>query len=340
MSLRPDHKIKSFNTFRSLDARNRHTSEANRWREPGDITNVPAMSEAFTTYSSYMYDILLEKGNYLRCSYMTLGYNLKPEWLHKIGFSTARLSFTAKNLFTISSYSGIDPALMGSFGLSEFPEIYDYFKCWILKLKEMKKLFLYVTLILSFTSCEKYLEVKPSNILALKTYDDVKSLLGSHLKLYTVTFFSSHELAGTNVPWRTDDLYLFFGFYSDDLNTDTWLNGNWMANNKRALYTNSLNWQNTTMPGTIWGNYFSNIGFYNTIIDELANVSASQEEKDIVEQEARFLRAWYLFKVLQYFSPYHSNELGIPFNTDSQAVGSYNKQRKTQAQVYRFLIDE
>ena len=52
----------------------------------------------------------------------------------------------------------------------------------------MKKLFLYVTLILSFTSCEKYLEVKPSNILALKTYDDVKSLLGSNLKLYTVTF--------------------------------------------------------------------------------------------------------------------------------------------------------
>ena len=101
------------------------------------------------------------------------------------------------------------------------------------------------------------------------------------------------------------------------MNTDTWLNGNWMANNKRALYTNSLNWQNTTMPGTIWGNYFSNIGFYNTIIDELANVSASQEEKDIVEQEARFLRAWYLFKVLQYFSPYHSNDLGIPFNTDS-----------------------
>ena len=110
------HKIKSFNTFRSLDARNRHTSEANRWREPGDITNVPAMSEVYTSYSSYMYDILLEKGNYLRCSYMTLGYNLKPEWLHKIGFSTARLSFTAKDLFTISSYSGIDPALMGSFG--------------------------------------------------------------------------------------------------------------------------------------------------------------------------------------------------------------------------------
>ena len=156
----------------------------------------------------------------------------------------------------------------------------------------MKKLFLYITLLLSFTSCEKYLEVKPSNILALKTYDDVKSLLGSHLKLYTTTSTGAHKLTGTNVPWRASDLYLFFGFYSDDLNTDTWLNGNWMANNKRALYTNSLNWQNTTMPGTIWGNYFSNIGFYNTIIDELANVSASQEEKDIVKLEARLQRAW------------------------------------------------
>ena len=112
----------------------------------------------------------------------------------------------------------------------------------------MKKLFLYITLLLSFTSCEKYLEVKPSNILALKTYDDVKSLLGSHLKLYTTTSTGAHKLTGTNVPWRASDLYLFFGFYSDDLNTDTWLNGNWMANNKRALYTNSLNWQNTTVP--------------------------------------------------------------------------------------------
>ena len=104
----------------------------------------------------------------------------------------------------------------------------------------MKKLFLYITLLLSFTSCEKYLEVKPSNILALKTYDDVKSLLGSHLKLYTTTSTGAHKLTGTNVPWRASDLYLFFGFYSDDLNTDTWLNGNWMANNKRALYTNSM----------------------------------------------------------------------------------------------------
>ena len=48
----------------------------------------------------------------------------------------------------------------------------------------MKKLFLYVTLILSFTSCEKYLEVKTSNNLALKNYDDVKTLLLSLIHIY------------------------------------------------------------------------------------------------------------------------------------------------------------
>ena len=84
------------------------------------------------------------------------------------------------------------------------------------------------------------------------------------------------------------------------------------------------------MPGTIWGNYFSNIGFYNTIIDELANVSASQEEKDIVEQEARFLRAWYLFKVLQYFLPITAMNWGyrlIPIRKQSEVIINSGKRR-------------
>ena len=36
--------------------------------------------------------------------------------LNKIGFSNARLSFTVKDLFTLTKYKGIDPALMGSLG--------------------------------------------------------------------------------------------------------------------------------------------------------------------------------------------------------------------------------
>ena len=110
------HLIKSFTTFRALDATNRHVSDLYRWRQAGDVTNIPQLSEGWRAASNYMYDCLLEKGDYLRCSYLTIGYNIKPEILSKIGFSTARISFTAKDLFTLSNYKGIDPVLMGSFG--------------------------------------------------------------------------------------------------------------------------------------------------------------------------------------------------------------------------------
>lgn len=110
------HKIPSFNTFRGLDSRNRHVNDINRWRQAGDVTDIPMASTISSAYSRYMYDIALEKGDYLRCSFMSLGYNIDSRLLSKIGFSNARLSFTAKDLFTLSSYKGIDPALMGSFG--------------------------------------------------------------------------------------------------------------------------------------------------------------------------------------------------------------------------------
>lgn len=110
------HKIRSFNTFRNLDSRNRHVNDVNRWRQVGDVTEIPAASTMSSAYSKYMYDVALEKGDYLRCSFMSLGYNLDSHLLSKIGFSNARLSFTVKDLFTVSKYNGIDPTLMGNFG--------------------------------------------------------------------------------------------------------------------------------------------------------------------------------------------------------------------------------
>ena len=110
------HMIRSFNTFKDPDSQNRHVNDLNRWRKPGDITNVPRLTQLKGLYTFYMFDWGLEKGDYLKCGYVSLGYNLPLEWLEKIGFNSARLSFTAKDLFTITSYKGIDPLLMGEFG--------------------------------------------------------------------------------------------------------------------------------------------------------------------------------------------------------------------------------
>lgn len=110
------HKIRSFNTFSTLTAQNRHVNDLNRWRQIGDITNIPRLSQSARTFQYYMYDNTLEDGDYFKCGYMSVGYNLPPRLLKKINFSTARLSFTAKDLFTMSNYRGIDPLLMGEFG--------------------------------------------------------------------------------------------------------------------------------------------------------------------------------------------------------------------------------
>lgn len=110
------HKITSFNTFRRLDSKNRHSVDENRWRQPGDVSNIPMLSELSTSYSLYMYDSRLEKGDYLRCSYLNVGYDIKSPALKQVGFSTARVSLTGNNLFTLSKYKGIDPSLMGQTG--------------------------------------------------------------------------------------------------------------------------------------------------------------------------------------------------------------------------------
>ena len=43
---------------------------------------------------------------------------------------------------------------------------------------------------------------------------------------------------------------------------------------------------------------YLNIGFFNTILDELDRVDASPAQVDIVSCEAKVLRAWHLFKLL------------------------------------------
>lgn len=110
------HYIPTFNRFSSLSSSNRHISDQNRWRTPGDVAQRPALNYNSSAYDRYRYDANYERGDYLRASYITLGYNLPPTILNKLGIASARLSLTGSNLFTFTRYRGIDPSLMGQFG--------------------------------------------------------------------------------------------------------------------------------------------------------------------------------------------------------------------------------
>jgi hypothetical protein len=58
----------------------------------------------------------LEDGSWLKLSSATVGYNFNRIWLKRYGLTSARLNFTASNIFTFSNYSGPDPELVTGVG--------------------------------------------------------------------------------------------------------------------------------------------------------------------------------------------------------------------------------
>ena len=115
------HKIKSFKSYNgslmNASRLNQLKTEANRWRKPGDITNVPKYTTSTATLSLLeITDDKLEDGSYLKCNLISLGYNLPSNLCQKLGLSQLRCTFNVHNLFTWTKYRGIDPETLGAFG--------------------------------------------------------------------------------------------------------------------------------------------------------------------------------------------------------------------------------
>jgi TonB-dependent starch-binding outer membrane protein SusC len=78
-----------------------------------DSTRLPAQNtlDDFLTsgvkQGAIFSDYFLESGNFFRMQTVTLGYNVPG--VKKIGLNKVRFYLTAENLFTITSYSGMDP---------------------------------------------------------------------------------------------------------------------------------------------------------------------------------------------------------------------------------------
>lgn len=89
----------------------------NIWKKPGDITYLPAFQyqQQFDTH-------LLENASFLRLKNLTLAYNLPSQWMEATGFMKAvRLSFTGRNLFTVTGYDGADPEIDSNLTMGGYP---------------------------------------------------------------------------------------------------------------------------------------------------------------------------------------------------------------------------
>jgi len=102
---------------------NASTSVLNRWRKPGDITNVPAAYYGGTN-SAGASTILpssrfIENGAFVRLKSLSLSYQVKNNLLEKQGIKV-RVFATAQNLVTITKYKGYYPEVNAFSGSSQY----------------------------------------------------------------------------------------------------------------------------------------------------------------------------------------------------------------------------
>lgn len=78
----------------------------NAWTPTNTDTNIPRVVGSRGREISSRF---VEDGSYIRLKNIALGYNLPSEVTEKLGMDNVRLSISAQNLLTFTSYSGLDP---------------------------------------------------------------------------------------------------------------------------------------------------------------------------------------------------------------------------------------
>jgi len=89
-----------------------------RWQKPGDITDVAKFTTNPYADLSYLYYVSLSDGpwgdaSFLRLQNVAFSYSLPEKWRAKIHAGLFRIYVQAQNLFTITSYKGLDPEVQG-----------------------------------------------------------------------------------------------------------------------------------------------------------------------------------------------------------------------------------
>ena len=96
---------------------NLSTAMLSIWRNPGDITDIPAFGNN-RQFSSR--DI--ENASYTRLTNVTIAYNMPAKFLEKINFIDGiRVYAQGSNLYTWTNFEGFDPEDSNNISLSEYP---------------------------------------------------------------------------------------------------------------------------------------------------------------------------------------------------------------------------
>jgi len=84
----------------------------NRWKQPGDIAEVPMLASISGRYETQHSSRFLMDASYLKIRALNLGYTLPETATKKFGVKSMRISVNANNVHTFSAknYRGFDPS--------------------------------------------------------------------------------------------------------------------------------------------------------------------------------------------------------------------------------------
>lgn len=88
--------------------KNASAATLRRWRNPGDITDMPRANFG-NSDNSLASSRFVEDGSYIRVKSLTLSYNFNTNWLKMAHISSLNVFVSAHNLLTLTKYSGYDP---------------------------------------------------------------------------------------------------------------------------------------------------------------------------------------------------------------------------------------
>lgn len=87
---------------------NQSTAVLRRWRNPGDITDVPRALQGIG-YNWLGSDRYVSDASFMRLQSVTASYSLTKKLLNRIGVKSASIYVTAENLYTWTKYLGVEP---------------------------------------------------------------------------------------------------------------------------------------------------------------------------------------------------------------------------------------
>ncbi len=108
-------------------AQNGSVDLLNVWTQPGDVTDIPNLVDLYGQSQEVQPDSrMLENSSFLRLKNLTVNYSLPTKWISKAKLSDVSIHFTARNLFTITKFTGIDPEYEGNAVHFMYPNTRNY----------------------------------------------------------------------------------------------------------------------------------------------------------------------------------------------------------------------